>query len=151
MPKMRGVLWKTDKSEDTLPKRFCLRSFFVFGKQHDVKLPFWGHLQKNDSLWWTETWFQRGTAHFYTNSKTSGNTKLVEYKRSKFAKFCVFMKNHDFFIDFRKQDYGKEPHWNHYFFSDFRENEKSYFSVSPLASVSKMYKNHVFSRKFWKK
>ena len=99
---MRGVLRKSDKSEDTLPKRFCLRRVFIFEQKHDVKLLFWGHLQKNDSLWWTETWFQRDTAHFYTNSKTSGNTKLVEYKRSKFAKFCVFMKNHDFLHWFSK-------------------------------------------------
>ena len=99
---MKGVLRKSVKSEDILPKRFCLRKLFIFGGKHDVKLPLWGHLQKNDSLWCTETWFQRDTAHFHMNSKTSGNTKLLEYKRSKFAKFCVFMKNHDFFHWFSK-------------------------------------------------
>ena len=148
---MRGVLWKSDKRENTLPKRFCLRSFFYFRENHDVKLPFWGHLQKNDSRWCTETWFQRDTAHFYTNSKTSGNTKLVEYKRSQFTKFCVFKKKHDFFHWFSKTRLRVGAPPGTLFFPNFRKHEKSYFSVSPLVSVSKMLKNHVFSRKFWKK
>ena len=137
---MRGVLCKRDKSEGTLPKRFCLRNLFIFGGKHDVKLPLWGHLQKNDSLWWTETWFQRGTAHFYTNSKTSETPNWLSISVQNSRNSVFSWKIMFFFIGFRKQDYSKEPHRNAYFFPDFRENEKSYFFVSPLVSVSKMLK-----------